>query len=265
MDTSTDKPSINTNPFSRCFNGLDLLFKHNQPMALILLAVSVIGGAAQFINRWTPDKSGPPESLTLSGEPINVGLALAVLLPIVLLVLIVVVVLSTYFNGIANFVAWKTSLGETTTFGESIREVTRRFWTLLAVQFLIFFKVFGGFLLLVIPGIRAALRYQMVYFAIFDENLKAKQAMKRIKTLTKNHLMEVFGIATVASIIPIIGLLLSMGGEAVFYPELKAAAESKEPYPKVHWLNYIGFILVGLFVLFIAGILMLVMQFGTSK
>ncbi len=237
--------SINTNPFSRCFAGLDLLFKHNQTMAIVILIISLSYSVLQFVGNFLPSGRAPENPAVIAApEPVNIALLLGILIPVILVASVVAMVISTYYTGVINYVAWKTSRRETTTFSEAVREVSKRFWTILAVQILVGLRVIGGYLLFIVPGIRASLRYQMVFFPVFDEGLNARNAIKRMKRLAKNHLMEVFGVMTVATIIPIVGTLLSVGGEAIFYPELKRAIDDNIVYPKIHWLNYIGFILL---------------------
>ncbi len=249
------QPVYNSNPFSRTFKGLDLLFKYNQSIALVLLIISLVTGLLQFAGNFVPS-SGRDDTASLPDighlEPANVALLVGGLIILGLISAALVALISTYINGITKYVAWKTSRRETTSFSESFHEVTKRFWTILVVQVVTTLKIIGGFLLFVIPGIRAALRYEMVLFPVFEENLNSKQAMKRIKQLTKGRLIEVFGIQTVATIIPVIGLLLAMGGEAVMYPELKALKASGAKGPKPHWLNYIGLIVLSAFLVIIS-------------
>ncbi len=256
ITTETQTTKINTNPFSRAFSGLDQLFKYNQTMAIILLVFSLVSGIGQFANNLMSSGSSSTSNTTSLPSDINWAAAAVIIIPIALIVLLAGCVIATYVNGITNYVAWKTSRKQTTTFGEAIREVTNRFWTIFAVQILVFFRVFGGLLLFIVPGIRAGLRYQMVLFPVFDEGLNASHAIARIKELTKNHLIEIFGLMTAAGIIPIIGPLLQWGGEAVMYPELKQMhAEGLKP--KVHWLNYIGLVIVGFIFLLVASVIAL--------
>lgn len=238
---------INTNPFSRAFKGFDKLFKYNQTMAIIILVVSLFNGFLQFIQpSFSSNRTSSPSSV--SAGPVDAAIW-AIIIPIVLAVLVFGIVVSVYINGIVNYVAWKTSRLESTTLGESFSVVTKYFWTILVVEVSVFLRVLGGIILLIIPGIRAALRYEMVLFPVFDEELPAAQAINRMKAIAKGHLIEIFGVGVAAGIIPVVGPLLRMGGHVTLYPELKMLHDTKAKPPKVHWLNYLAFILIGVIVL----------------
>lgn len=250
METPRNIAAINTNPFSRAFKGLEELFEHNTPWAIIILVFGALGTVTQFIP--TDTQPSTDASQVTTNAVSGVGMDGRVVLFIIgfgLIVLFVVAIITTYFEGIIAYVTWKTSKGQKAGFGEAFSAVSRRFWTIFVVEVLISLKIIGGLLLFIVPGIRALLRYEMVLLPVFDENLTATKAMGRVKKLTRKHLMEVSGIATVGTIIPVIGTLLQMGGEAVMYPELKALENHDGPLPKVHWLNYIGFVLIGLLVI----------------
>lgn len=247
---------INTNPFSRTFKGMDLLFKYNQVMAIIILIASLIGGFLQFLGNIsgsfggdTGQSEAPVDQAQIVTNSAEAQIALIVIIVLVILVaLCIAAVIGVYFDGITKFVAYKSSKKSTTNFSEAVKVVTSKFWTILAINIITYLKIVGGLLLFIIPGIRAALRYELVLYPVFDENLGASAAIKRSKQISKNHLMEIFGIVSVGTIIPIVGPLLNLGGELVMYPELKHLADSGETPPKVHWLNYIGLILLTLFV-----------------
>ncbi len=235
----------NSNPFSRSFKGLDLLFKYNNTLAITLLILSMFYFMLQILGSFIPggDSDTGSSSSPASDNP-DLGLILAIVIPIVLIIFIISIVISTYVYGLIYFVAWKTSRLETTTFGEAFKVVTGHFWTIFVIQVIVGLKILGGLLLFIVPGIRAALRYELVLFPVFEENLNSRKAIKNIKALTKGHLIELFGLATVSSLVPFIGLLLHLGGDAVLYPELKALKASGAPAPKAHWLNYLGLILM---------------------
>lgn len=246
METSTKTSSVNTNPFSRAFRGLEKLFEQNALWAIIFMLLGATSTYSQFMP--SGDTSSTPAPDISSGVGID-SRVIFFIMGVSLVILAIAAVVVTYASGVVGYVTWKTSKGEKAGFGEAFKAVTERFWTILIVQVLTALKIIGGLLLFVVPGIRAMLRYQMVLLPVFDENLTATKAMGRMKSLTKNHLMEVFGIATVGAIVPVIGIALQAGGEAILYPELKTLENHDSPMPKVHWLNYLGIILLALFAL----------------
>ncbi len=253
------REKINTNPFTRCFNGFDKFFKYNQPMAILLLVLGALSGLSQVFDVFSKTdqtKSGarPPAIAPSDIEPA----AIAGIVVVILLLMFASMAIGTIVWGFMNFVAYKTSRNETTTFNEAVKTSVSHFWTIVAVGIITFFKIFGGLLLFVVPGVRASLRYKMVLFPVFDEDLKARQTIKRIKELTHGHLIEIFGVLTAASLIPIIGTLLELGGQAIMYPELKTLKASGQSKPAVHWLNYLGFYIIFVILLLVLGVVAVV-------
>ncbi len=259
------KVAFESNPFKVIFNGFDKLFKFNQNMAIILLVIAVISSFGQFLN-FGFGGAGSSESMpveTASSPELATGVIVAIVMIVVSLVLVILAValfIGTIVNGFMAYVAYKTARAETTTFSEAIKAVWEKFWTILWIQIIVFFKVVGGLLLFIVPGVRAMLRYDMVLFPVFDGNANAKQAIAKSKSITKNHLIEVFGMAVAAGIIPFIGQLFHISGRAIMYPQLRDLHASGTAAPKVHWLNYLGFVLAIVLLLLIAAIVSIIVM-----
>lgn len=262
MTTSTPHKSkfeFISNPFKSSFDGINRLFKHNQTMAIVILILSFFGAFFNMFSSFPTPPSGGGTSTTSTAANDSISAALvAVIVSVAVVVMLVSIFISIVYTGIVNYVAWKSSREETTTFGEAFNETMKRFWRILGIQFMVGLKIFGGVLLFIVPGVRAALRYQMVYFAMFDEDLGVFKSMDRVKQLTKNHLMEVFGILTVGQLLFPVAVLVQMGGESVLYPQLKHLKDNNLAKPPTHWLNHLGFMLFGALLLFIGFIAALV-------
>ncbi len=257
------KLPFESNPFKSSFDGLNRLFKLSQTPAIIILVLSFASFALNMFPFPGDFDSSSTTTTTAASDPIN-GAVLGIALSLVFVGVIVMIALSVFYYGVANYVAWKTSKNESTDIGEALRATADKFWTILGIQIIVGLKVLGGLILFIVPGIRAMLRYQMVLFPVFDENLGAWKAVNRIKFLTKKSLMEVFGIMTVAQLLFPVAVLIQMGGESVLYPQLKAIKDSGAEKPPTHWLNYLGFVLwAGLFVI-IASISLLVLLLTAS-
>ncbi len=249
------QPKFESNPFKVIFNGFDKLFKHNQSMAIVLLIFSLFSSIGQFFNY---DYSSPQPSGAPAEEAFPVAGIVAIIVGVAIVVLPLIIFIATMINGFTSYVAYKTSKGESTGFSESMKVVWSKFWTILRVEISVFFRILGGTLLLIIPGIRAALRYDMVLFPVFDENASAKQAVAKSKAVTKKHLIEIFGMSFASSLIPIIGQVMHVGGQSIMYPQLVALNKSGAAKPKVHWLNYLAFFLVLGVLIFVSAIVSLV-------
>jgi hypothetical protein len=232
-----DLPEFESNPFNVIMKGWEWLFRYNRTPAIMLLVVSFLSGFSQ-LGSFRP----PPEQQTPSATPGAFVFEPRVFLTIamfILGILLIVLFFAVIINGILSYIAWKTSRQETTTFTEAFRAVMGKFWIIAGVYVLSFLKIAGGLLLFIVPGIRAALRYKLVTFPVFEENLKGSAALTRIKALSDRHLMEIFGITALASIIPFVSLPLETGSEAVLYRQLKDLHVSGAKAPKTHWLNYV--------------------------
>jgi len=253
--TSTQKTTeYISNPFVSTFRGLGRLFDVNQTLTIIAL---VVGLFWQFGQMWSPFPGGGDSSTNTSGSTIEPVL-IAIIICVVLAAIIFGVVISVYVSGLYAYLASSTIRKKTVGLGDAIRAVSSKFATLLWALFIVFLKIFGGFLLFIIPGIRASLRYAFVPLMIIHDDMNAKQAIKTSKQQTKGRLMEIFGIQTVGTIVPIVGGLLLIGGQVIYYPQMVAWHTSGQPKPKTHWLNYLGILLILLLLALVAGITLLI-------
>lgn len=233
--------SFESNPFKVVFRGLDDLFKYNRLPAIVLLILGFISAVSQF----TSYRTSPSNQVSPDADPaINGNIPSAGVILAFLFLLAMVFMMAIMINGVLDYIAWKTSKKETTTFTEAIREVMSRFWVIAGVFLHVGIRVLGGLVLFIIPGVRAALRYQLVLFTVFEEDLKGKAALERIKALSDKHLIEIFGMVMAAAVMPPLTAPLQTGGEAVMFRQLKDLHESGARSPRVHWLNYFGFVLL---------------------
>lgn len=235
-----------SNPFKVIFTGLGNLFKYNQNLTIILLIASLLGTGGSYIpgDPWSVNSDVHLSNDQIRAIFIGIAVAVLILLPIVIF-------LTTMYNGLAAYTALKTSQNKTVTFGEAWKLSLNKFWTILGINIIVGLKVLGGLLLFIVPGIRAAMRYNMVHMHIFDQNAGVKDSISRAKALTKDHLIEIFGMTFAAAIIPVVGGILGIGGQSVMYSQLTALKSSKHQKPSVHWLNYLAFIIAIVVVLLI--------------
>jgi hypothetical protein len=200
---------------------------------------------------------------------IEPGLVVAIILIVAIIALIffaISITISTIYRGMVAYAAVQTSKHHKTTIGEAFNKTIKKFWTLVWLQIIVFFKVLGGTLLFIIPGIRAALRYDLVMLPVFAEDADAKKAIKTMKNITNKHLMEVLGMSFAAGIIPFVGELMHAGGQAIMYPQLKHIHAHPDKNHKTHWLNYLVFMFVGsIFALILLIAMFVVLIVGLSS
>jgi hypothetical protein len=76
---------------------------------------------------------------------------------------------------------------------------------------LVSLSVFGGMLLLIVPGIIFSLWFALTTPAIIAENTKAIEGMKRSRELARGNLGKIFSVLFLTSIISgIIGMIISV-------------------------------------------------------
>lgn len=229
-----------SNPFKVIFSGFGNLFKYNQNLSIILLVASVFMSGGSYI---PGDPIIGTVTPSLSDEQIT---AILIIVAVTLIILVpIIIFLTTMYNGIAAYTVLKTAEQKTTTFKEAWAASLSKFWIILGINVVVGLKVIGGLLLFVVPGIRAMLRYNMVHLFIFDQDTGIKESITRSKALTKDHLIEIFGMTFAAGIIPIVGGLMAIGGQSVMYPQLTQLKSTAHSKPPVHWLNYLAFIVFG--------------------
>ncbi|MBI3494833.1 hypothetical protein HY004_02520 [Candidatus Saccharibacteria bacterium] len=271
MATKTAKPqaltektaniSYQSNPFSLSFDKFGLFFEKNLGWAIALIVFPIFYFFLQMLGAALDTST---ESAHAAMNTANTGVtpwlaavvAFLVLFSTLIIAFMIVagVALNTFITGLFTYVALENDAGRTARFGAALDAVVSRFWRLFLAQLLALAKIFGWTLLLIVPGIVAAFRYALLPYVIMDESAKEKGVKKsheRVKTLVQGRKREVFGVATVAAIIPFVGGINQLVGNAALYRQLQVFNDKKLEKAPVHWLNYFGFMLIGLYVLLI--------------
>lgn len=102
-------------------------------------------------------------------------------------------------------------LGNDISVGDAYKSVTPKIWTLLGAGILVSLVVFGGMLLLIVPGIIFSLWFALTTPAIIAEDAKAKEGMGRSRELARGNLGKIFSVLFLTSIIAgIIGMIISV-------------------------------------------------------
>ncbi|MCA9338729.1 hypothetical protein KC939_00095 [Candidatus Saccharibacteria bacterium] len=267
MAKATDPAKqYNSNPFTLSFSALERFFKSNLVWAIIILAFGLFGFLFQATGSMadTSDKPSGSSSVSSSHDAFNnidSGVIITVVTVAVVLMLIFIVVggvIQTFLTGMFSYVINQSEQGRSVSLSEAFHATTKRFWRLFWANLLAQLKIFGWTLLLIIPGIVAALRYSLLPYLIMNESEKEKGVVDshtKLKTVVKGRLWEVFGVSTVAAIIPFIGGIVGLAGRGALYRQLQYSYDHKTKRPKIHWLNYLGLVLIGLLILLIGFII----------
>ncbi len=81
------------------------------------------------------------------------------------------------------------------------------FWRYLGASILVGLIIFGGILLLIVPGIIWAIKYQFAMPLVIDKKLDAMTAIKTSGMMTKGHKGWLFGFGIVLGLLNIAGFL----------------------------------------------------------
>lgn len=271
---SKDDKTYISNPFSITFKGLSMLIDYAKSTFIALIVISVLGfgfNAVGDIANFTQDSN---QNVTINyennqsleigtiekEEAIGIGVTLALIIAILFVVgVLVATLINATVNGTIAAAANSATDKKEITLGQALRKMSERFGTLYMAILIATARTIGGYLLLIIPGIRAQLRYtSLPYIIMSDKNIGYEEALSKSKDYYKGHLMEVFGIMTVGGIIPFVGSSLAASGLSLSHKQIANYNSSGKQFPKTHWLNYLGFILVGFFIIFAGLILLLV-------
>lgn len=249
------QPAYDSNPFTLSFRGFGMLVDHAKGV-VILLAVfgflNFIGGQFNsgsdynFESDSNISSSEILEDGTLASVDdfeitlVGVATGLSVAMILILGVVLIGALFITVVGGAVAAAAVSSVNKKDMSIGQAFSAMGSRFGVLYHSTVISGFKVLGGLLLFIVPGIRAGLRYSAVpYIAMAETDLDAHAVLARSKSLYNKHLMEVFGIGFVGGLVPIIGESVKAAGMASSHQQLAAYAEAKLQTPKTHWANYV--------------------------
>lgn len=273
MATSKDQPEYQNNPFYVATDGLTLLFKKAQPVAILLIIISTLGLGGSFMPSSSVQyEARPPESMNgeqiqdtitrnLAQVPTEAWILIAVIGSILLLVSIFVAVT---ISGMGDYTAARLAEGEQVTIGEAFKGVMARFFGYLWLQILVRIKILLWTLLLIVPGIIMSTRYSLSGTAFFSGKLGAQTATKRSAHLTKGAWFTTFGAFGLFNMITLglIQPLLQPGTSAVLFRQYSSYDTSNLKKPAAHilsWLTFFVPIVLGL--LFLALVAALIIAF----
>lgn len=253
-------PEYDSNPFTLSFKGFGLLIDYAKGVFIAILVFSFLGFFSSILS-YIPDTSNSNNDFSSGSTSVSsntgtdsinwavVGGIAVLVIGVMFVALAVSVLISAAYKGFVAAGAVAASERRKITAGEAFSEMGSRFSTLFGAELNTTLRIIGGYLLFIVPGIRAQLRYQSTPFIVMsNKEMSASDAVKSSKNLYRNHLLEAMGISTVGGIIPIIGSAIAASGMALSVQQLTAYSKLGLATPKTHWLNYIGIIFFGFIV-----------------
>jgi len=98
------------------------------------------------------------------------------------------------------------------------------FWRYVGTMTLYSLIIFGGFLLLVIPGIIWAIKFSLSYYFVIDKGLSPIAALKASARTTMGVKWELFGFGILCALINVLGFICLIVGLFATYPMVLVAA-----------------------------------------
>ena len=99
----------------------------------------------------------------------------------------------------------------------------RNYWNAVIAGVVMMIIIVIGFLMLIVPGIIFACRLAFVPYLIIDEKMEAMEALKASWAMTKGHGWTIFGMAMLAVLIVIAGLIVLIFGVIISAMWISAA------------------------------------------
>ena len=280
-DNQAKSSSYDSNPFTLAFSALGRFFKHNLAWAITLIVLSFLGATIQLLgnvadlafnrDEITSEQTNPTgstleddvkfgdytadgESLELNATPAQISVAVLFGVGILLVALVVYLISATIgvlIRGALVHVVLESEKGNSVGFSDAVQASVSKFGVHYLSSILAGLKVFAWSLLFIVPGIIAVFRYRLLSYVVMSDKDKkygkVSAVHSRTKQLAKGRLMEIFGIGSATSLIPIVGDTLALSGYAASHNQIASYKDGGKNLPKTHWLNYV---LLGLTILF---------------
>lgn len=184
--------------FNLVLNNIGFILKY---IFLALLVFVIYFGIVGVLAYFGTDGFASLESFMNDAEDFGsmlgfIGIIMLITLPVILMVyLFVPIILLQKFSRVY------TGSDEPLNLMESVKKAAPRFWPLLGAYFLVMLGIYGGTLLLIIPGIIFGLAWSMTPCILVLENGKALESMSRSWKLTKGDRGSIFGTFFVMGLI----------------------------------------------------------------
>lgn len=253
MEKSKQPVEYQNNPFYIALDGLKLLFKNAQSVAILLVVLCAVG----LVGNMVPDASYSTDDSRMfqGGMPsIEPGM-IAIVAIIIATIAFAIIVFYTIVYAIMGHTAAKLADDKTTTLDVALKDGFSNFWGFLWLIILMYIKLVLWTLLFVIPGIYMSIRYSMATVAYFAEGKRGNDAIKRSLELTGGAWLTTFASQSLFNLMTlgVLQPLLTPGTDGVLYRQLKHYTDTKQKKPNAHWLSWFTLaLLIGIVLLLLA-------------
>jgi hypothetical protein len=185
------------------------IYKANAQNLLMIVAIVVV--PLTFISAFIGGVVFPPDTDPITGLD-DRAFGAAILVGLV--ALIITVIISAVLQAAIMRGAAQGSIGDPVDVDASYKWGFARFGSVLLISILVGLAVFGGLILLIIPGIIFLVMFSVAIPALVVENLRGTDAMSRSWNLVKGSFWHALGLIIVAGIITAVvsGIVGGIGG-----------------------------------------------------
>ena len=246
------------NPFFIAVNGLNLLFRAAQNIAILGL---VIAGFSLLLNyaQTAIDASNPANQAGLTNDErieaqekqitdfvqqvttASVEQIMLVSLAVVT-VIIVIFIAGSFLSAIFDYTSAKLAKGDTVSFKQAISGATKRFGSYIWLQINISVRIFLWSLLFIVPGIYKAVRYTLSGVVFYSgKPQSAAASINRSEKLVQGAWLTTFASHMLFNLITlgVISTLLTPGTNAILYRQYTQLEHNKQSKPKAHMLSWL--------------------------
>lgn len=230
------------NPFKLAWRTFQNMWHKNRNWAIVLLVVGVFSTFSQGHSSYD---SG---SASIGGATdVNIVAIVTLILSAGLLLFFLAIAVSTLVDGLFAYVALQSNRGKEVSFKQAFDRVKSRFWLMFTARLLATLRILGGFLLFIVPGIIAAVRYELLPTYMMDsdkidDNTTASDILKNTRELSQNRWTELAGSTLISAVLPVIGVCANYGALAALY-DIYSNSDNPVSEYKTHWLNKLAVIL----------------------
>ncbi len=199
-------------------DGIKKLYKVNKKFSITLIVLSIFSAVGQFSDSFSKsnDTTTGAEDIAMNSSEIIIVSVFATIL------VFAVIAAGIIIEGMIAYTTYKAIDNKVPSISEAFEVSQNKFWVILWLNIIIFFRVLGGLLLLIVPGVRAGLRYTIAPIVLFEENLSAKDTANKSREIAKNNLNSLLIMNLISAILFPITYLVYYGSLVTMYPFFKS-------------------------------------------
>lgn len=243
------------NPFFIGLNGLKLFFSHAQQVAIYAIVLAVLGFVVNLavnivdtvstigMTEAELDARDRETAASMRDFFMQDGGVLAVYGVLAVSAFFVSIVVWLLLYGVLEYTAARLAQNHKVSLKEAFTEVGRNLASYLWLYIVLGVKLFGWYLLFIVPGIIMTVRYSLAGTVFFAEGKRGNAAVKRSAELTKGVWFTTYagqGLWNLITFSQITGLIMP-GANAIMYRQLHALTDAKHQKPPAHWLSWLTF------------------------